>query len=698
MAKMKALQFRVTDFKNIADSGWIDLEAVTAFVGRNESGKTALLKALHKFNPAIPEPYDRQKEYPRDRLRSEYEKIDDVVVCAVRFELGDDVRKQIGALAEGIVPPSTAIVSRYYDGVLETEFDPPLSARPLSPASVIEALRAFGAGARRMPATAESPEETLAPIRSRLAAWADERRDALEAIANCGTPEGAAELKQVIDGANAESSPPTADLLEALIQATRPILVLAQAEPLEDRAAAIVERSMPVFIYFEDYGVLDSAVYLPRFIEDVLASPHDPRVRTINAMFKHVNLPAQEIADLGREETTDAVKAGTAPDEAMIARDQERKEKRAIFLNAASLDITNRFSAWWQQRRHAIDYQADGPYFRIWISDDRRPGVKLELESRSKGFQWFFSFYLVFLVESEEGHKDAVLLLDEPGLHLHPTAQQELISFFEKLAETNQIVYSTHSPFLIDAQHIHRVRPVVESEDGISHVSQEVWPADRDTIFPLQAAAGYQMMQELFKHKKNVLVEGLSDYLYIQAFSLALIARGKPGLPDEIHIVPCGGAKNVSPIASLFLGETIRPLVLLDADDAGRGRKGSLLKDLYAGRERAIVLIAEILEVETDSEMEDLLDEATLLGAVKDIVGKSVTLAAEDRTKGTLPDQIAHAAGRKSIVLPEGWRAEAARRIVTRWASDPSNIPSSVLDHGERLLATLRERMAELGV
>ena len=66
------------------------------------------------------------------------------------------------------------------------------------------------------------------------------------------------------------------------------------------------------------------------------------------------------------------------------------------------------------------------------MSDDKRPGIDIELESRSAGFQWFFSFYLVFLVEFEEGHKDAVLLLDEPGLHLHPTAQQELIAFFEE--------------------------------------------------------------------------------------------------------------------------------------------------------------------------------------------------------------------------------------------------------------------------
>ncbi len=109
---------------------------------------------------------------------------------------------------------------------------------------------------------------------------------------------------------------------------------------------------------------------------------------------------------------------------------------------------------------------------------------------------------MVFLVESDEGHKDAILLLDESGLHLHPTTQQELISFFENLAENNPMIYTTHSPFLIDGKHIHRVRPVTEDNTGHSMISVDSWPKDWETIFPLQAAAGYAMVHGLFQHKK----------------------------------------------------------------------------------------------------------------------------------------------------------------------------------------------------
>lgn len=68
---LKAVRYRVQNFCNIDDSDWIPLERVTTFVGRNESGKTALLKALHKFNPGTPEPYNPQREFPRDRYTRE---------------------------------------------------------------------------------------------------------------------------------------------------------------------------------------------------------------------------------------------------------------------------------------------------------------------------------------------------------------------------------------------------------------------------------------------------------------------------------------------------------------------------------------------------------------------------------------------------------------------------------------------------
>ena len=83
---MRALRFRVKNFRSIDHSGWIPLERVTAFVGRNESGKTSLLKALHKLNPATEERYDPQREFPRDSLLGE-----PIVLAGLAEFLGEQV-------------------------------------------------------------------------------------------------------------------------------------------------------------------------------------------------------------------------------------------------------------------------------------------------------------------------------------------------------------------------------------------------------------------------------------------------------------------------------------------------------------------------------------------------------------------------------------------------------------------------------
>ena len=115
-----------------------------------------------------------------------------------------------------------------------------------------------------------------------------------------------------------------------------------------------------------------------------------------------------------------------------IERATAQKAERAILLNSASTDLTRKFKEWWKQGNYIFRFQADGEFFKIWVSDDKRP-EEIELERRSTGLQWFLSFFLTFLVESQEAHKGAILLLDEAGLSLHPLAQKDLIAFFESL-------------------------------------------------------------------------------------------------------------------------------------------------------------------------------------------------------------------------------------------------------------------------
>ena len=487
-------------------------------------------------------------------------------------------------------------------------------------------------------------------------------------------------------------------MVEALQGAIEPVRNANSKVPLVERIDTLIEKNLPVLIYFENYGILDSAVWLPRFLEDLELDATNPHVRTINAMFRHVGLDPRQIAELGDERARRIPQRGYHPTPADIAADQKHKEERAIQLNSASLDISSRFSAWWSQRRHKIRYHADGDYFHIWVADDRRPDVDIELDARSKGFQWFFSFYLVFLVESEDGHKDAILLLDEPGLHLHATAQQELIGFFEKLSETNQIAYTTHSPFLVDGEHLHRVRPVTEDDTGHSRITAETWPKDRETIFPLQAAAGYAMIRGLFRHRKNVLVEGMSDFYYLHALSGQCVRTGRTALSDDIYITPCGGTRNVGRLASLFLGHEVRPLVLLDGDDAGRVRRDALMRELYAGYDSGILMLDSVLGRQgQDIEIEDIVGETHVLKALEAVLGDGLTIDETDRSAGSLPSQIKVAAERRSLDLPGGWKASVALYLVSDWAENGTTLSDHILDTAAELFAAINDSFTDVG-
>jgi hypothetical protein len=164
MGKLVLKEFNVTNFRNIYDSGWIPVERVTAFVGRNESGKTTLLKALHKFNPAIAEPYNAQREFPRDRFTRDFRNAADWAVCSAKFALTPEYRADlIGKLGSKI--PDTVICTRFYDGALKFKFETTVSDNPVAPGELSAALDTFAGGARRIPSDPDREAE-LQPIRT----------------------------------------------------------------------------------------------------------------------------------------------------------------------------------------------------------------------------------------------------------------------------------------------------------------------------------------------------------------------------------------------------------------------------------------------------------------------------------------------------------------------------------------------------
>jgi predicted ATP-dependent endonuclease of OLD family len=204
--------------------------------------------------------------------------------------------------------------------------------------------------------------------------------------------------------------------------------------------------------------------------------------------------------------------------------------------------------------------------------------ISLPLERRSKGFNWFFSFIIWFSKIQADKNSDYILLLDEPGLSLHASAQADLLRFIEDLSKKYQIIYTTHSPFMVESDHLNRVRTCLETEDG-TIISDTIQEKDPNTLFPLQAALGYDIAQNLFVSKNNLLVEGPADLIYLTVLSNILEIEKRTFLKENITIVPVGGLDKVTTFISLLRGSKLNVVCLLDTfvDQKGRQKVDDLI-------------------------------------------------------------------------------------------------------------------------
>ena len=189
----------------------------------------------------------------------------------------------------------------------------------------------------------------------------------------------------------------------------------------------------------------------------------------------------------------------------------------------------------------------------LWILlRDKESGVEKHFSTESAGFIWFFSFLLQFR-ENIHGNKGVALLLDEPGLSLHAKAQENLVDYFGNIVSQNfQIIYTTHSPFMINRKNNFQEVRIVENlslnpesgslnyEESGTKVNNKVFEIGKGSLFPIQAALGYDISQSLFINPNNLLVEGASDQIYIQIMSDLLIKRGEKGLNPRWSIIPAG--------------------------------------------------------------------------------------------------------------------------------------------------------------
>jgi predicted ATPase len=518
---MKLLKVHVTNFRSVEDSCEFSVDQVTSLVGKNEAGKSAVLLALAALNPnaATPAVLDKERDYPR-RLLTQYSQRhpkENAIAVSTSWQLSDDELESIKAeLGDGVVTsPVVTVLRRYLAAAPEWQVALDLRQAVSNAVDTVE----FDEAVKASLVAAENTEEFIKLLTSLPSPTADQQK-LLTRIKGYGSFTGFVKTR--------------------------------------------LATYLPTFLYFSNYDRMDGAVQFEQLAQlkanGQINSDDNRGARLFMEFLAYAGVPIDDILATGTFETFNAK------------------------LQAASNNITDQILEYWTQNPDlsvvvTIDpaRPQDKPPFnsgtigraRIYNSLHR---VDTPFSERSAGFVWFFSF-LVKFAQVKADTKPVVLLLDEPGLTLHGKAQGDLLRYFEeKLASHHQIVYSTHSPFMVPPDKLTSARIVEDLVEVKNHrrvsagtkVRDNVLTTDPDTLFPLQGALGYEITQTLFIGKHTLLVEGVSDILYLQSLSYALKSRRRASLEARWTICPSGGIGNIRAFVSLFGGNKLDVAVLAD--------------------------------------------------------------------------------------------------------------------------------------
>ena len=612
--KLKTVQIR--EFKSIWNSEPFKVDRITCLVGKNEAGKTAILQALYRLNPIVDGEgeFDPVEDYPRSEVEDylqaiEQDSRDHTDVIEATFELDDDELAEIEeAYGPGALVAPEFTLSKGYALNAKKRCARTYVLRLNERAIVGNLVKRF---APPQPDTAAlAPAKTLSELSEMLAARANQHADELAAAkVKAAAIEDEGVKAQALEAAKALGE---SESLKAL---RTHVAELVKAGQLDAQIwTRILLKRLPVFMYFDEYYQLSG--------HDNIQALKQRRDANTPQRSDHPLLGLIELARLDLDQLL-------AP-----TRTQELKNK----LEGASNHLSKQILKYWSQNKHlrmsfdvrpALSGDPVGMQSgtNLWGEVfDTKHSVSTGLGTRSAGFVWFFSF-LAWYSSVKKKNQPVVLLLDEPGLTLHGRAQEDLLRYFEEEILTNskhQLLYTTHSPFMVDPKHFERVRIVQDKgvdaddlpreQDG-TKVLVDVLEATPDSLFPLQGALGYNISQTLFVGPYSLVVEGASDLLYLQVVSALLESAGRTSLDARWTITPVGGADKVpSFVALLGSQKDIKVATLIDIQK----KDAQSIKNLYERKllhKSHVHTFAEFTG-KAESDIEDMLGDEYYLELV----------------------------------------------------------------------------------
>jgi AAA ATPase domain len=551
---MRLRKFRISNYRSVIDTDWIDTTDITAFVGPNEAGKSNLFEALYCLNPYVDgATYDTAEDWPVDDWKGRKD-AKGKTVCRALFSLS-----------------------------LED----------------IDALYEFAA------AHAGDDEENGPGEK------------------NYETDSGTAAEERVLP-----EPPKSLNIVASKNYGFKTACFLADkdGEKIEerdldldkDKVSEWIQKNIPKFVLIQDYNFSGTQVELIEL---------KARLDKVGKDNRH-QLSAEDqtiliVLDLAEIDIDDFVeKGGTA----------EGRTIRQFDKRAASSYLTQQFQRLWTQKKVKFDIDVDGPTLNIF-AEDEAIGFPVRLNRRSTGFRWYVSFAWKFTHASNGEFANCVLLLEEPGIHLHYTGQRDLLRVFDGLSETNTILYTTHLASMVDQANPERVR-IVESKDHHVAITHGVVSSQPAPMAVIESALGLTPdLSGMLGNRKVLIVEGGIDALILHKLSGILTKAGQTGLSDQIYLWPAQTSTKAPMYVAFALGQRWDAGVLLDTDEAGRAAYAKIkemnLKEyaVETGRDFRVLMVGDAAGIKkVDAAIEDLFPDDWFLECANRSYGVAIKL------------------------------------------------------------------------
>ena len=306
---------------------------------------------------------------------------------------------------------------------------------------------------------------------------------------------------------------------------------------------------LPSIIYFENDMVLKNRYS----IEDIRKNND---TKGLEMLLQAIEYPKNELIEL------------------LTTADSAVRKQLEIKLNKKLENFNVEFNNYYKTNQINLLFDMNNGIINFVVEDDiLEDGTSVtNLSERSDGLKWYISMFLQ-LYSSKKIHKYSLILLDEPGTSLHVIAQKKLLELLMQKADY-QIIYTTHSPFMIDVENLQNIRLIEKTK--FTEIKNGLNSRNKETLTPILNAIGSSLNYNFGpqQNKLNLVVEGITDYLYITS----ILEYFKVDEKLRPYILPCIGASSENRIVTILIGWGYNYKCLLDSDKPGRDEKKRLEK------------------------------------------------------------------------------------------------------------------------